>query len=626
MNHLFAFISASVAGQNPHPQSLIQRLNSKAGEIVYEISETKNKDLLFGSTIFADVGGVSASNKAVYFENEDKSCLLFHSCIAPSDLGDPQLHADCTSQVQIAPQLVQLMNNRGGDFIARVKGSLVYMGFDSRQEYFHVGKDPFNTASVYWLATLGGILVSTDLRFLALMADKPISLSQKGLASWLSGFPNPAISLFNEIKVLPSGSRLQINRDLREQLVQFWDIAPDNKIVLADQQAYSTQFHALLHNSVAAACRTERDTVVSQMSGGLDSTSVTALAAQVLQGQHKRLLPLSHIYSRAESCNESDLIAEMQRFLKLNDNLQLDVDGEDNRDFLSLYPTALESPGTVLSPRYVSELAIVQANGADVLLSGNGGDEMCWGHSVAYTQRLKEGDFSVIAEVLKACHSVGMSRKQAVKNLFIKPFLPDLLLRVLGHKKSGDLSEGFPAWLTPKAKELAQFETQVNNPFNYQRDPVGFNRYQSLKTTATYNAVRSYQQLSQRFGVEVRHPFFNKELAEFTFAIPAKQLIQGAYPKWLLRNSMSAQLPESVCWNIKKITFDQHFGDLVRENADAIRSLFKHSRLADMELVNEKTLLAEFDRLVNDKNCPLHVDLLYAILTYSWLHTHFPEK
>jgi asparagine synthase (glutamine-hydrolysing) len=625
MNHLFAFISASVAGHNPNPQRLIQRLNSNAGKIVYELSETKNKDLLFGSTFFADVSGVSASNKAVFFENGHQDCLLFNACLLPSDLAEAPLETPCTSQVQIAPQLVQLLSNRGGDFITKVKGSLVYMGFDARQQYLHVGKDPFNTASVYWLATLGGVLVSTDLGFLALMADTPISLSEKGLASWLSGLPNPAISLFNEIKVLPSGSRLQINKELREQVIQFWDIAPDNKIVLADQQAYSAQFHELLHNSVKAACRSERDTVVSQMSGGLDSTSVTALAAEVLAEQNKRLLPLSHIYSRADSCNESDLIGEMQRYLKLNDHLELDVDGAENRDFLSLYPTALESPGTVLSPRYVSELAVVQANGADVLLSGNGGDEMCWGHSVAYTQRLREGDFSVISEVLKACHSVGMSRKQAVKNLFIKPFLPDLLLRALGRKKSGDLAEGFPSWLTPKAKELALFETQVTNPFNYQRDPLGFNRYQSLKTTATYNAVRSYQQLGQRFGVDVRHPFFNKELAEFTFAIPAKQLIQGAYPKWLLRNSMSAQLPESVCWNIKKITFDQHFGDLVRENAEAIRGLLKHARLADMALINEKVLLAEFDRLVANKTHPLHVDLLYAILTYSWLHTHFPE-
>jgi asparagine synthase (glutamine-hydrolysing) len=625
MNHLFAFVSTLSADYHSSQQGLIQRLNRVDSGIVYELNDTKNKDLLFGSFFYATKPTVSTSNKTRFYENDEGDCLLFEGNMRSSDLVDQYLEPERTPQVQLATQLVQLMAKEGGNFIAKVSGSLVYMANDARNRKVHVGKDPLNPVSIYWIAALGGILISTDLRFLSMMADKPISLSEKGLASWLSGFPNPAISLFNEIQVLPSGYRMEINQDLRVELISFWDIEPDKKIVLNDQRAYSEQFQGLLSASVAVACRSECNTIVSQMSGGLDSTSITSLANEILKKQNKRVLPLSHLYSQANTCNEADLINDMLAYLHITDSLQIDVDGATDRDFISLYPTALESPGTVLSPRYAKELAIVQANGADVLLSGNGGDEMCWGHSVAYTQRLKEGDFGVIAEVLKACRAVGMSRKQAIKNLFVKPFLPDLLLRVLGSKQGGDISEGFPNWLTPKAKELAQFETKIANPFDYQRDPVGFNRYQSLKTTATYNAVKSYQQLGQQFGVEVRHPFFNKELAEFTFAIPAKQLIQGPFPKWLLRSSMTDKLPKSVCWNIKKITFDQHFGNLVRENADAIRKLFNHSGLAQMGLINQTSLLTEFDRVVNDSNYPLHVDLLYAILTYSWLNTHFPE-
>lgn len=625
MNQLFAFISTFSTDRKTKQLSLVERLNHYSEQIVYELNETENRDPLFGSFYFPHTHGVSNSNKTIFFENAASDCFLFNGNIDGSDLVDRQIGANCTNSMPIAQHLMQLMLSQGGSFISAMSGSLAYMGYDSRKRTLHVGKDPFNTQSIYWISAYGGVLISTDLRFLSLMADKPLSLSEKGLASWLSGFPNPAISLFNEVGVLPSGSRLEIDSELHQKVTKFWDIDPSHKIILPSQQAYSEHFHSLLHDSVKTACRSEQSSVVSQMSGGLDSTSVTSLAAEILAKQNKRILPLSHLYSQADTCNESGLISDMLHFLNINDALKMDVDGAENRDFLSLYPTALESPGTVLSPRYVKELAMVKASGADVLLSGNGGDEMCWGHSVAYTQRLREGDFSVIVEVIKACTAIGMSRKQAIKSLFVKPFLPDLLLRVLGRKKTGDITEGFPAWLSPKAKELAQYETQIDNPFSFQQNPVGFNRYQSLKTTATYNAVKSYQQLSQQFGVDVRHPFFNKAIAQFSFAIPDKQLIQGPYPKWLLRHSMDTKLPKSVCWNIKKITFDQHFGNLVRENADAIRGLFKHSRMAEMELVNEALLLAEFERLLADKNYPLHVDLLYAILTYSWLNTHFPE-
>lgn len=48
--------------------------------------------------------------------------------------------------------------------------------------------------------------------------------------------------------------------------------------------------------------------------------------------------------------------------------------------------------------------------------------------------------------------------------------------------------------------------------------------------------------------------------------------------------------------------------------------------LNELGLIERDTLLAEFERVVSDKSYPLHVDLLYAILTYSWLNSHFPEQ
>jgi uncharacterized membrane protein len=48
--------------------------------------------------------------------------------------------------------------------------------------------------------------------------------------------------------------------------------------------------------------------------------------------------------------------------------------------------------------------------------------------------------------------------------------------------------------------------------------------------------------------------------------------------------------------------------------------------LTDLGLLDRDKLMDEFERVVSDSNYPLHVDLLYAILTYTWLNTHFPEK
>ena len=63
------------------------------------------------------------------------------------------------------------------------------------------------------------------------------------------------------------------------------------------------------------------------------------------------------------------------------------------------------------------------------------------------------------------------------------------------------------------------------------------------------------------YGVDVRHPFFDVDVVEFSFAVPEKLLIQGVYPKWLLRHTMQGYLPDSVCRDKHKVVFDHHFAN-----------------------------------------------------------------
>ena len=68
-------------------------------------------------------------------------------------------------------------------------------------------------------------------------------------------------------------------------------------------------------------------------------------------------------------------------------------------------------------------------------------------------------------------------------------------------------------------------------------------RYDALKWSSTINSVRSYGQAGAACGIDVRHPFFDTRLAEFSFAVPDELWIREGYPKWLLRRTMDGMLP-----------------------------------------------------------------------------------
>jgi len=142
------------------------------------------------------------------------------------------------------------------------------------------------------------------------------------------------------------------------------------------------------------------------------------------------------------------------------------------------------------------------------------------------------------------------------------------------------------------------------------------------KTSTKQSVYKSRENRVNEYGIDVRHPFFDIDVVEFSFAIPDKMLIRGSYPKWLLRKTMEKHLPESVVWNKHKTVFDHHFANLVRANEQELRDLLSHRGLHDLGLLDNDILLREFEELVNNPNRHLNVDMLYAILTQSWYQNH----
>ncbi|TPV53883.1 lasso peptide isopeptide bond-forming cyclase [Aestuariibacter sp. GS-14] len=484
----------------------------------------------------------------------------------------------------------------------------------------YASRDALNQHVLYYGNVDGVTVISSEASFIAKLMPKRPTLNTTALACWLAGQPNPGLCLYNEIHTLPLGQSIEVSPAGKVHLHIFWDIDPHNKLILGSDSEYREAFLALLRGCVSSHIHPSDSLVVSQMSGGMDSTSITALVNELLKSP-RACRALSHLYSHSASCDESANIKAMYAKLNLVDPIQVTVDAGAHRDFLSLYPTDFDSPGTVLSPRYHQECDLIRAAGGHRLLTGNGGDEMCWGHASAYTERLWAGEFGVIAEVLKACKQTGMARWPVARSLFVKPLIPQWLLNT-AYKLKGYSPSNIPPWLTPQAAKAATDASQIANPFNQRKQPVNYARYHAMKTTSTYNSVRSYQKVGWQYGINVAHPFFDARMAEFSFAVPGKQLIRGPYPKWLLRNAMQHHLPESVCWNVKKVTFDNHFGQLVKDNAEPLRELLNDTRLAELGLVNNAVLLKAFDAALSGNGVSMHVDLLYAILTQRWIQQH----
>ncbi len=75
----------------------------------------------------------------------------------------------------------------------------------------------------------------------------------------------------------------------------------------------------------------------------------------------------------------------------------------------------------------------------------------------------------------------------------------------------------------------------------------------------TLDGIGRFQQRSRHFGVEMRCPFLDRALIDFSAWIPLELRMRHGRLKWILRKAMSPLLPHSVAWRGDKFHPGSHF-------------------------------------------------------------------
>lgn len=75
----------------------------------------------------------------------------------------------------------------------------------------------------------------------------------------------------------------------------------------------------------------------------------------------------------------------------------------------------------------------------------------------------------------------------------------------------------------------------------------------------TLDGIGRFQQRSRHFGVEMRCPFLDRALIDFSAWIPLELRMRHGRLKWILRKAMSPLLPHAVAWRGDKFHPGSHF-------------------------------------------------------------------
>jgi hypothetical protein len=329
---------------------------------------------------------------------------------------------------------------------------------------------------------------------------------------------------------------------------------------------------------------------------------------------------ISRLFPGFPAADESSYIAEVVRNVGV-----AQVGFDAGTLFAGAYPLGFlpraESIAALNDPMQEETLRLVRGRGADVLLTGLGGDEMLHGGpAVVYAERLLSGDLSVVSELIRAATTLGMPRRSLLKGRLLFPVVKTLLSPAARWWRLRRAASRLPAWVDTDADTLRRILRTYLMP-----ERVGF-RYGSrrhawdlLSGHGGLLAVDSYRMEGIRAGVDVRHPFYDVRLCRFVFGIPPALLHRQGLSKWLARFAAAGILPHSLCWRTRYPDFEALCASAWNAHRDQIVTVLERMPAGAVPLLRTSRILAACREEATAADSSLGLQALYALMLVSWV-------
>jgi asparagine synthase (glutamine-hydrolysing) len=426
------------------------------------------------------------------------------------------------------------------------------------------------------------------------------------------------LTLFEGIKMLPPGHSLTVSRGSKREVViqQYWDYDFNYENELSESE-YVEELRRLFDQAVKRQLISDVE-VGSYLSGGIDSGSITCLAAKSFK--NLKTFTCGFDLSSASGLELGFDEREKAEFLSniyKTEHYEVVLKAGDMERIMPELIWHLEDlrVGQSYPNFYISRLA---SKFVKVVLSGAGGDELFAGYPWRYFR------------------SYGASYEEYMNEYYsywqrlipdsLKPqfFVPDIYPQILSHSTL----DVFKSVLSP-----SRFKTQSPTDF------INHSLYFEIKTFLP-GILLVEDKLSMAHSLETRTPFLDNDLVNFALNIPIKYKLRdnntkltvnendpkklelgSSNGKLILRKVLSNYVPHHYANGLKQGFSAPDASWFKGESIDYIKSLLFNKRARIYDFIQPQTAQALMNEHFSGKtNRRL---LIWSLLCFEWWNRIF---
>lgn len=467
--------------------------------------------------------------------------------------------------------------------------------FSFRPLYYHLAGGVFSFAS-----TLRGLLASPGL--------SP-KLNERALLRHLVVVRDQLEeTLYEGVLRLPAAHTLRWEAGREPVTREYWAPDPALRVECNNREEYLAGFQREMEQAVAFAVRTTGNVGIL-LSGGLDSTAVAVMAADILEKQGKRLqvihnlppnadprrqrlrehdesawvrmlephLPSADFHYRTESVKERLPMAEWDQFF------------DTHQVPLKSLPMAKDEE----QERWMND------HGITAMTNGLGGNYLVSLEALPsgyLTQLLWQGRWPTLWREAKGCHEFyGHSGRHLLQQTLIGPMRRTFrrqplsparvqMLRVLHPRLGGD------GYIADRLSRVGR------GPIEATEWQVKKRMAQIMAGLIPQNVGVSSAVFTPEYLTHCCAPMMDRRLNAFCLGVPLEQQIKGGRDRLLMRDSLAGRVPEELRWRVTRgLPTPSFWGRFMAQQAD-YRSSLQAFRGSDF--VQNYIQVAEAERLL----------------------------
>jgi asparagine synthase (glutamine-hydrolysing) len=511
----------------------------------------------------------------------------------------------------------------GAKALPRLIGDWALAWWNPRERRLLLARDYIGIRKLYYLAAERSLYWSTDLAALVLHSGQPYTLCDPYFAGYFTSYPEPQLTPYAEIQLVPPGGYLEVTPD-RTRVRRYWSFSALPDIRYKSDAGYEEHFRHVFRQSVKRRLRTTYP-VLADLSGGLDSSSVVCMAYEILKaGEASAAINTVSNYSTEEpSGDERPYFTAVEEFIGKT-GTHIEARHEESKLLRSLpepYFAALPGYFDRLLEREHHLLAETGWQGNRMHFAGLGGDEILGGMQNPVPDLAWLLWHLRLPSYFRQLEAWALQRKTtlwSLVDLSVVYLLPIWLRARLDRDKNTKLA----GWLRPKFVKQQHIALRRLRVVGDSTDwlpgpPSPDSNYLSLAANIAGYLPRF------TFASQSGLPYYDRDLVQFLFAIPGEQILRPQQRRSLMRRGLKGIVPGVVLSRSTKWLGQREPAREMLDNAAQLLELMPETLIGE-HYANAAKIQEDFEQLRQGKEAPLL--LLERVLGSCFLWSDLDQR